>query len=113
MVEPALKSYFQVKGRLSYIGGLVTCTFDEGHIRLVVLKNLRERVASNLHSGHQGVDSLLCKAWQAVYWPEMEAGIWLQQSKYTVHSPSKHQEPLMLTQPQKCPFQKIVVDFFM
>ncbi|XP_068231405.1 uncharacterized protein [Palaemon carinicauda] len=41
MVEPALKSYFQVRERLSHINGLVTYAFDEGHIRLVVPQALR------------------------------------------------------------------------
>ena len=34
LVESALKPYFQVRDRLSYINGLVTYAFDEGHIQL-------------------------------------------------------------------------------
>lgn len=93
----------------------MTYSFDEGHIRLVVPSNLRERVASSLHSGHQGVDSMLRRARQAVYWPGMEADLKFQRSKCAtcnVHSPSQQQEPLMSTDPPEYPFQKTAADFF-
>ena len=115
MVEPELKPYFQVRERLSYISGLVTYTFDEGHIRLVVPLALRETVARNLHSGHQGVDSMLRRARQAVYWPGMEADINFERAKCTScneSSPSQQREPLIPTSPPIYPFQKTVADFF-
>ena len=70
-MRPELKPFFQIRDRLGALGNTVTYAFDEGHIRLVVPGNLRERVARCLHAGHQGIDSMLRRARQAVYWPGM------------------------------------------
>ena len=115
MLEPPLKPYFQVRERLGHIKGLVTYSFDEGHVRLVVPGNLRDRVADCLHSGHQGVDSMLRRARQAVYWPGMEGDLQFQRSKCAtcnVHAPSQQREPLMPSDPPDYPFQKTAADFF-
>ena len=114
-VESSLKPYFQVRERLGIINGLVTYAFDEGHIRLVVPGNMRDMVASSLHSGHQGVDSMLRRARHSVYWPGMEADIKFKRTKCSIcnlHAPSQQKEPLIYTQPPDFPFQKAVADFF-
>ena len=114
-VEPSLKPYFQVRDRLGHINNLITYAFDEGHVRLVVPGNLRERVARCLHSGHQGVDSMLRRARQSVYWPGMEGDLKFQRSKCTtcnMHAPSQQREPLMPSEPPDYPFQKTAADFF-
>lgn len=41
---------------------LVTYTLGEGNARLVIVASLRHRVASSLHAGHQGLDSMLQRA---------------------------------------------------
>ena len=114
-VRPELKPFFQVRERLGTIGNTVTYAFDEGHIRLVVPGNLRDRVARCLHSGHQGIDSMLRRARQAVYWPGMEADLKLQRARCdtcNIHAPSQQREPLLGTDPPDFPFQKTAADFF-
>ncbi|KAG0701317.1 Retrovirus-related Pol polyprotein from transposon 17.6 [Chionoecetes opilio] len=56
---PCLRPYFTVRDRLAVVGSLVTYTFGGGSVRLVVPAPLQYRVASNLHAGHQGLDSML------------------------------------------------------
>lgn len=52
---PCLCPYFTVRDRLAEIGNLVTYTFDQGSVRLVIPASFRLRVASDLHAEHQGL----------------------------------------------------------
>ena len=56
---PCLRPYYAVRDRLAVMEDLVTYTFGEGSVRLVIPASLRHRVAANLHAGHQGLDSML------------------------------------------------------
>ena len=62
-----LKPYFGVRERLAVSGDLVTYTYDQGCVRLVIPEGLRRQVILGLHSGHQGLDSMLRRARQSVY----------------------------------------------
>lgn len=44
---PCLRPYFMVRDRLAVVGSLVTYTYGEGSVRLVIPTPLRHRVASN------------------------------------------------------------------
>ncbi|XP_076065338.1 uncharacterized protein LOC143039342 [Oratosquilla oratoria] len=68
----SLRPFYGVRVRLALATDVVTYTFDQEFIRLVIPEALRQRVAANLHAGHQGVDSMLRRAKQAVYWPGIE-----------------------------------------
>lgn len=110
-----LRPYYAVRDRLATAEGLVTYTFEQGSVRLVIPVSLRHQVAANLHAGHQGLDSMLRRARQSVYWPGMEGD--LQQHRSTclvceTHAPSQSQEPITLTPPPDYPFQKTVLDLF-
>ncbi|XP_076053696.1 protein NYNRIN-like [Oratosquilla oratoria] len=114
--EPAcLRPFYGVRDRLAVSRGLVTYTYDQGCVRLVIPEALRQRVAASLHASHQGLDSMLRRARQTVYWPEMEGD--LQHYRATCNScnanaPSQPPEPLILTPPPDYPFQQTVADLF-
>ncbi|XP_076050210.1 uncharacterized protein LOC143030874 [Oratosquilla oratoria] len=110
-----LRQFYGVRDRLAVSQGLVTYTYEQGAVRLVVPAALRHRVAANLHASHQGLDGMLRRARQAVYWPGMEGD--LQHHRDTcascnTHSPSQAAEPLTLTPPPQYPFQHTVADLF-
>jgi len=75
-MEPlALRPYFRMRRHLSCQGNLILYTNDEKQPRLVIPMALRRTVLSNLHAGHQGRDSMLCRACQSVYWPGIDAEV--------------------------------------
>ena len=88
----------------------MTYTFDQNHPRLVIPETLHQQVAAHLHAGHQGVDSMLRRARQAVYCDlhHHRSGC----DKCNTHAPSQPPEPLLLTPPPDYPFQQTVVDLF-
>ncbi|XP_068250782.1 uncharacterized protein [Palaemon carinicauda] len=53
-----LRHFYGVRERLAVIQDLVTYTFEQGNVRLVIPETLRQQVAASLHAGHQGLDSL-------------------------------------------------------
>ena len=102
-----LRSFYGVRDRLAVSRGLVTYAFDQGHLRLLTPEGLRHRVAANLHAGHQGLDSMLRRARQTVYWPGMEGDLQHHRSSChtcNTHAPSQLPEPLLLTPPLQYPF---------
>ena len=110
---PCLRAFYNVKDRLGTTGDLVTYAYDENHMRLVIPENLRQQVATSLHAGHQGLDSMLCRARQTVYWPGMEADLQHQRKRCetcTRHAPAQPAESLVMTPPPQYPFQQAVAD---
>ena len=47
-----LRPFYGIKDRLSMADNLVTYTYNEGCVRLVIPEGLRRQVATNLHAGH-------------------------------------------------------------
>ena len=110
-----LRQYYNVRERLAMAGDLLTYTFDQGHVRLIIPDGLRQQVAASLHAGHQGLDSMLRRARHSVYWPGMEGDLQHHRASCTscdVHSPSLPAEAMELTPPPDYPFQSTVVDMF-
>ena len=110
-----LRPFFSVRDRLSVTDNLVTYTFEEGSVRLVVPEAVRDQIASNLHSGHQGLDSMLRRARHSVYWPGMDGDLQYYRSKCDtceLHAPSQGREPVIMTPPPEYPFQRTVADLF-
>ncbi|XP_066975344.1 uncharacterized protein [Macrobrachium rosenbergii] len=70
-----LHPFFSVRDRLAINLDLVTYSVDQGYIRLVILEDLRRQVATNLRAGRQGLDSMLRRARQSVYWPGIEGDL--------------------------------------
>ena len=108
-----LRPFYGVRERLGVSRGLVTYAFDQSHLRLVIPEGLRQQVATHLHAGHQGLDSMLRRARQTVYWPGIEGDLQHHRSSCSTcntHAPSQPHEPLLLTPPPDYPFQQTVVD---
>ena len=108
-----LRPYYNVRDRLGTSRGLVTYIYDQNHPRLVIPDNLRHQVAANLHAGHQGIDSMLRRARQTVYWPGIEGDLHHHRSSCetcNTHAPSQPPEPLLLTPPPRYPLQQTVAD---
>ena len=110
-----LRPYYNIRERLAMAGDLLTYTFDQGCVRLVIPDSLRQQVAANLHAGHQGLDSMLRRTRHSVYWPGIEGDLHHHRSGCTsceIHSPSLPTEVMEITPPPDYPFQSTVVDMF-
>ncbi|KAK3894918.1 hypothetical protein Pcinc_001366 [Petrolisthes cinctipes] len=110
-----LRHFYGVRDRLAVSQGLVTYMYGQGSVRLVIPIALRKHVAENLQAGHQGLDGMLRRARQTVYWPGMEGDLQHHRDVCAVcnaYSPSQAAEPLTLTPPPKYPFQHTVADLF-
>ncbi|XP_063871052.1 uncharacterized protein K02A2.6-like [Scylla paramamosain] len=110
-----LRPFYSIRERLGVSRGLVTYTFHSNHPRLVIPDLLRKQVAAHLHAGHQGIDSMLRRARQAVYWPGIEGDLRHHRNccdTCNIHAPSQPPEPHLLTPPPDYPFQQTVVDLF-
>lgn len=93
----------------------MTYKFDQGYVHFVIPKALRQQVAANLHAGHQGLDPMLRRVRQCVYWPGIEGDLQHHRStctEYETHAPSQPSETLVMTPPPEYPFQQTVADIF-
>ena len=110
-----LRQFYGVRDRLTVCNSLVLYTYDQGPARLIIPEVLRHKVAANLHAGHQGLDSMLRRARQTVYWPGLEGDLQYHRSTCdacNTHAPSQPSEPLILTPAPEFPFQQTVADLF-
>ena len=83
--------------------------------RIVVPPSLRSKILSNLHSAHQGVNSMTRRAEKSIYWPRMNGDI--RNKRFSCHTcnesaPSLPKEPYCPTPPPDYPFQHLAMDFF-
>ena len=110
-----IKEFFNVRDRLSIVDNLITYTYETGAPRLVVPKTLRKRVIQNLHAAHQGVESILARARNSVYWPGITNDIMRSCTSCKdckEIAPSLAKEPLILSGPPEYPFEKVAADMF-
>ena len=110
-----LRPFYNVRDRLSLSDDLVVYSFEDGCLRLVIPEPLRPKVATNLHAAHQGLDSMLRRARQTVYWPGMEGDLQHHRSRCTtceLNAPSQLDESLSMAPTPEYPFQHTVVDMF-
>ena len=112
---PGLRPYYSIRDRLAVVNNLVIYTYDQGPARIVIPEAMRNKVATNLHAGHQGLDSMQRRARQSVYWPGIDGDLSYHRSSCEScnrHAPSQPAEPLILTPAPEYPFQKTVADLF-
>ncbi|XP_064103417.1 uncharacterized protein LOC135213367 [Macrobrachium nipponense] len=105
-----LKPFCGAREWLAVSGELITYTYDQGCVRLVIPESLRQQVAANMHSGHQGLESMLRWAHQSVYWSDITGDLEHQRAKCQVcetYTPSQQQEHLIITPPPEYPFQQL------
>ena len=101
-----MRPFYSVRDRLAVNQDLVTYTYDLGCVRLVIPEPSGLQVAANLHAGHQGLDSMLRRARQCVYWPGMEGDLQHCRASCTsceTHAPSQPAETLIITSPPRIP----------
>ncbi|XP_066955707.1 uncharacterized protein [Macrobrachium rosenbergii] len=70
-----LRQFYSVRDRLFMVEDLIVYTYEQGCPRLLIPEELRRQVITGLHAGYQGVDSMLRRARQSVYWPGMEGDL--------------------------------------
>lgn len=95
--DACLHPFYRVRDRLAFVQDLVTYTFKQGCVRLVVPQDFRQQVAANLDTGLQGTDSMLRRARQSVYWPGIEGNLQHHKSSCEAcetHTPSLPAETL-------------------
>ena len=112
-----LRPYYGVRERLSIVIDLVTYTYtyDQGCVRLVIPESLHQQITTHLHAGHQGLDSMLRRARQTVYWPGMNGDMQRRRDSCPLcetHTPSQPAEELVFTTPTEYPFQSMVAGLF-
>ncbi|XP_064102669.1 uncharacterized protein K02A2.6-like [Macrobrachium nipponense] len=108
-----LRQFYAVRDRLSMVEDLIVYTYEQVCPRLLIPEELRLQVITGLHAGHKGVDSMLRRQRQSVYWPGMEGDLQSHRdgcASCDIHAPSQPAEPLVLTAPPEYPFQSTVVD---
>ncbi|MPC45920.1 hypothetical protein E2C01_039626 [Portunus trituberculatus] len=62
-----LHPYYWMRQHLSCCGDIIMYTTDEGHLHVVVPTGLLCVVLFNLHSGHQGKNSMMCQFRHSMY----------------------------------------------
>ena len=90
-------------------------SFEGNCQRIVIPKELRHQIVTNLHAANQGTTSMLARARQTVYWPGMDRDINNHVSschQCRTHAPSLPQEPLISTEIPDYPFQRVATDLF-
>ncbi|KAG0711505.1 Retrovirus-related Pol polyprotein from transposon gypsy [Chionoecetes opilio] len=85
--------------------------------QLLFNKVMSETGTSTKHKKHLvcGLDSMLRRARQSVYWPGMEGDLQHHRNRCQDcenHTPSLPPEPLVITPPPDYPFQQVVADMF-
>ena len=109
------RDFFNVRDRLGITDGLITYSFEAGPPRLVIPKSLRQQVIINLHAANQGSTAMTARARSCVYWPGMDRDITAHVKSCAlcrVNAPSKPDEPAILTDAPKYPFQQVASDLF-
>ncbi|XP_069993525.1 uncharacterized protein [Penaeus vannamei] len=109
-LHSTLLPFWKIRDNLSIDGELVLYG-----ARVVVPAVLHRRTLSRLHDSHRGVESMMRRAKQTVFWPGIDSDI-----TSTVHAcescqmfqPSQQQEPLMCDDNSTWPFESASDDFF-
>ncbi|XP_064111264.1 uncharacterized protein LOC135218745 [Macrobrachium nipponense] len=108
-----LRPFYGVRERLAIIQNLMTYTFEQSNVCLVIPEPLRQQVAANLHAGHQGLDSMQHRARQTVYLHGLQGDLQYRRSlceECDVHAPSQAAEEVIITPPPGYPFQMTEAD---
>ena len=83
--------------------------------RIVIPKNYQSQILNVLHSAHQGVNSMMKRANQTVYWPGIMSSIrnmWYKCQICNNIAPSQSKEPLIISKTPQYPFHYICADYF-
>ena len=106
----ALRPYHQYRSDLSTLDGVVI--YKD---RIVIPPSLRNVILDNLHSAHQGTNSMIAHAESAVFWPGITKSIKQRRSRCQqcdVMAPSQPSMPPTTPPTPEYPFQYLCSDFF-
>ncbi len=105
----ALKPYWQVRGELTVVDGLLM----KG-TRLVIPTSLQRQTLERIHEGHQGITKCRQRAKISVWWPGISAQIkdTVEQCKTCCKHRQQHAEPLIPTPLPERPWKLIGTDLF-
>ena len=107
-VPPEIVVYFDMRDTLSIQDGIIL----KGE-RIVIPKSLRKDMKNRLHSAHMGLDSMMRRARQAIFWPGMAKEIKQISSSCEIcqeHKPRNQKETLNQHFRGTYPWEKIGVD---
>ena len=110
-----LKEFHHVRNRLSIVDNLIMYSYDGGDLRLLIPKSLRSKVIANLHAAHQGLEYILLRARQSVYWPGFTGDITqsCNSCKQCIENARSQTRDKLLPSPvPQYPFQHCVADLF-
>ncbi|XP_063846184.1 uncharacterized protein LOC135092003 [Scylla paramamosain] len=105
-----LRPFYSIRERLGVSRGLVTYAFEQNHPQLVIPDLLRKQVTTHLHAGHQGIDSMLRRVRQAVYWLGIEGDLRHYRASCDTckaHAPSQPPSPLLFTPSPSTHFNRL------
>ena len=83
--------------------------------RWIIPQTLRQKIKQKLHDSHIGLQGCLCRAWETVYWPDVNAKIpnSIQKCKVCMSLQSNQtKEPLICHKPTSRPWEKVATDIF-
>lgn len=105
----ALKPYWQVRGELTIVNGLLL----KG-TRLVIPPNLQRQTLDQIHEGHQGISKCRQRAKVSVWWPGISAQIKaiVEHCETCCKYRKQQAEPLLPTPLPERPWQLIATDLF-
>lgn len=109
-LPPELKEYFKFRDEMSSVDAVIV--YKD---RVLIPPSLRPAILKNLHSAHQGVNSMIARANTSVFWPGIHPDINRTRnecSSCNKMAPSQpNSPPTPLNHPQY-PFQSICSDYF-
>ena len=110
LTDPCIRKYYNVKDGLWIQDGLVML-----RDRIVIPAALRKHILNILHSSHQGVEGMRCRAKASVYWPGLNSSIREKRRNCNVCeeiAPSQSRQQLSLIDHAEYPFQHVCSDAF-
>ena len=109
-MPPELLPYFQVGSELSIAKGLIF----KGD-KIVIPSALRKETKERIHMGHMGSKRCKPRAWQLMYWPNINADITDMVSNCSARLENcryHQQEPLIAYEVPTAPWHKVGMDIF-
>ena len=102
--------YFEIRDELSVHDRVIF----KGQ-RWIIPQTLRQKIKQKLHDSHIGSQGCLCRAWETIYWPGVNAQItdYIQKCKVCMSLQSNQtKEPLICHKPTSRPWEKVATDIF-
>ena len=109
-LDTDLKPYWRIKSQLNVLDRV---PMKDG--RTIIPRKLRQNVLNTLHSAHQGINSMISRASDVVYWPGFVADIQKRRAQCLTCdkiAPSQANLPPVDPVVPAYPFQHVCMDYF-